>query len=224
MPTRSREGRIAAVAAIREPLRRSVYELVAAAGGPVSRDEAAEQLDLPRSTAAFHLDRLADAGLLAVEYRRPEGRSGPGAGRPAKLYRPADVELAVSVPERHYDLMAEVLAEAIERAGNGDARDALAESARERGRQLGAGRSLDEALEQAGYHPVTEDDRIVLANCPFHRLAARHTELVCAANLALVEGLAESSAGAGCSAAFTPGPGHCCVTLIHSTSVQETSS
>jgi predicted ArsR family transcriptional regulator len=211
---RSREERIAAVASIHDPLRRAIFDLVVSADRPLGRDDVAERLDTPRGTVAFHLDRLATAGLLAIEFRRRSGRSGPGAGRPAKFYRRADDEMGVSIPDRHYDVMGSVLAGAIDRADAEAApvRSVLPEVAREHGRALGAGRELGAALEACGYEPVREDGRIVLANCPFHRLAAAHTELVCSANLGLVEGLTEAS-GATARAEFTPRDGQCCVSL-----------
>src|SRR4029079_17932770 len=95
---------IRAVALLDEPVRRQLYDLVAARQQAVSRDEAARGAGISRALAAFHLDRLVEAGLLAVEYRRLSGRTGPGAGRPAKLYRRAPGEISVSVPDRHYEL------------------------------------------------------------------------------------------------------------------------
>src|SRR5919202_3194136 len=120
-------NRAAGVSALEDPARRALLEFVGAADGAVSRDDAAQALGLTRRATAFHLDRLAEAGLLEVEYRRLTGRSGPGAGRPSKLYRRPAGEVAVSVPERHYDLAGDLLAAAVEestRTGE-PARDAL---------------------------------------------------------------------------------------------------
>src|SRR5215217_3026120 len=94
-----RPDRIAALASLDDRTRRAVFDVVAHSETAISRDAAADALGVSRRVAAFHLDRLADQGLLAVEYRRPPGRTGPGAGRPAKLYRRAEDEVAVSVPE-----------------------------------------------------------------------------------------------------------------------------
>src|SRR5664280_3642410 len=76
---------VAAVASLDEPTRRGIYDHVCAHSSPVSRDEVTEALGIPRRTAAFHLDRLAELGLLSVSFARRSGRSGPGAGRTAKL-------------------------------------------------------------------------------------------------------------------------------------------
>src|SRR5947209_8161578 len=105
--------RVAEIAVLDQPLRRDVYALVVGRDGWVSRDEATEALGIPRSVAAFHLDRLAEAGLVEVRFVRPAGRTGPGAGRPAKQYRRATAEVAVSIPERRYDLAGAVLADAV---------------------------------------------------------------------------------------------------------------
>src|SRR5687767_3619385 len=108
-----RGARLAAVAALAEPTRRRLYDHVARQPAPVGRDDAAEAVGVPRATAAFHLDRLVADGLLDVHYERRTGRTGPGAGRPAKLYRRAECAVSVSVPERRYDLVGELLAQAL---------------------------------------------------------------------------------------------------------------
>ena len=80
----SREAEISAIAALDEPTRRRLYDYVVRQPAPVGRDDAAGALELPRTTVAFHLDRLVDEDLLDVIYQRRTGRTGPGAGRPAK--------------------------------------------------------------------------------------------------------------------------------------------
>ncbi len=209
-------NRAAALAALADPVRRRVYDVVAGQPDAVGRDAVAAAADLPRSTAAFHLDRLVDAGLLTVEYRRLSGRSGPGAGRPAKLYRPVTTELIGSLPERHYELAAEILAAGAERADRErtSVREAAASEARERGREIGAGcGAVDAALGMCGYVPEsTGDEHIVMRNCPFHALTDRHSELVCAVNLALVEGIIDGS-GDPRAALAVPRTGACCVEI-----------
>src|SRR5690349_11559959 len=166
------------VAVLAEPVRRRLYELVARSGAPVDRDAAAEALGIGRPLAAFHLDRLVNAGLLAVEFRRRTGRSGPGAGRPAKFYlRPREQELSVELPPRSYDAAAEILASGVERAG--PARSSVLEVARERGQAMaarpGAARGFLPMLESEGYEPFVDTDGTVrLRNCPFHALVAEH--------------------------------------------------
>ncbi|KHK98623.1 hypothetical protein LK09_06640 [Microbacterium mangrovi] len=204
-----------AVGALNDPVRRRLYRFVADAGGPVTRDAAANALGLPRSTVALHLERLVDAGALAATSRRPPGRGGPGAGRPARLYTTVP-ELAASIPERHYELAGALLAAAVEQAdaAGTSVRAALGEVAHRTGAQLGsASDSLEQALTSCGYAP--QDDGtggILLENCPFHVLAQRHTDLICSANLCLIEGMAAAT-GDERTPALTPQDGRCCVTV-----------
>ncbi|WP_243073860.1 metalloregulator ArsR/SmtB family transcription factor [Microbacterium sp. SS28] len=205
-------NRIAAIAALGDPVRRRLYLLTAER--PVSRDEAADAVGIARSTAAFHLDRLADEGLVTVSYRRLSGRSGPGAGRPSKLYAAASVDVSASIPERHYDLAGDLLASAIERAERDDVpvREALATQAHEVGTAIGAeSADLDTALVRCGFEPTADEGGgVILQNCPFHALATTHTALVCGANVALVRGMAEG-AGDPRESVLEPRDGHCCV-------------
>jgi predicted ArsR family transcriptional regulator len=107
------DARIAGIAALDQPLRKQLYALLVERDDWVGRDDAADAVGAPRSVAAFHLDKLADAGLVDVRYERPGGRSGPGAGRPAKQYRRTGDEVSVSLPDRRYDLAGTLLADAI---------------------------------------------------------------------------------------------------------------
>lgn len=210
---------VGAVATLDEPTRRRLYDYVVGCRHPVGRDEAARALGIARVTAAFHLDRLAAQGLLDISHQRLTGRSGPGAGRPAKLYRRAAGEVAVSIPPRLYTLAGTLLAEAIESAeAQGiTPRDALADRAREHGAALaGSAAATDPVgiLEHAGYEPYLDGpDVIRLANCPFHQLAHAHTDLVCGMNLHLLRGLLDAIPEAAHVAELDPGPNRCCVRL-----------
>ena len=203
------EERVAAIALLNDPVRRALYEFVAASDGPVSRDQAAESADVQRTLAAFHLDKLATAGLLDVEFRRLNGRSGPGAGRPAKLYRRGTQGVDVSLPQRQYDLAAHLLAAAVDEAADKPAniRKVLHRAAFEFGRQLGeeaesragsrpsAAKRREAALQvlaDNGFEPRVVGRDVLLANCPFHSLARRFTNLVCGMNLRLMEGFRSS--------------------------------
>jgi predicted ArsR family transcriptional regulator len=204
--------------ALAEPVRRRLYEFVASQGEPVDRDRAAEGVGVGRPLAAFHLDRLAEAGLLDVVFRRRSGRSGPGAGRPAKFYlRPAGQELAVSMPPRSYDLAAEIFAEGLERPEAEAARRAVLEAARERGRALANETTgpLLETLRREGYEPFLDDDAVVrLRNCPFHVIAETHRELTCAMNFALLDGASQALDRAGYRPVPQPREGLCCVAFV----------
>lgn len=209
---------VQAIAALEEPTRRQLYELVTRSPSPVSKDEAAAVLAIPRTTAAFHLDKLVDGGLLSVVYERRCGRSGPGAGRPAKLYRRSDLQVEISLPERTYDVAALLLAAALadaEATGESPAK-ALARHATDHGRSLGqaAGEGgVLEVLARQGFEPWEDGADILLGNCPFHALAKEHTELVCGMNRRLLEGVLEGLADGEREAVISPSPGHCCVRI-----------
>ncbi|MHA6793917.1 helix-turn-helix transcriptional regulator [Pseudonocardia bannensis] len=217
---------VAAVAALDEPTRRRLYDYVVRQPGPVSRDEAATALELPRTTAAFHLDRLADQRLLDVVFERRTGRTGPGAGRPAKLYRRATCEITVSLPERRYDLAGQLLAATVEDADRSGVspRAVLDRRAYELGAQLAQsaraaaggqdGRATAwRVLEAYGYEPRAHDSDVALGNCPFHALVRQHTELVCGMNLRVLTGLLDGLAPTGLGARLDPASGRCCVKL-----------
>jgi predicted ArsR family transcriptional regulator len=220
-----RGTQVSAVAALDEPTRRRLYDYVVRQTGDVSRDDAAAALALPRTTVAFHLDRLVDERLLDVVHERRTGRTGPGAGRPAKLYRRSACDVTVSLPERRYDLAGQLLADAMDEADRtGESpRAVLGRRAYAAGAELaagappvpgGAGRDIAlGVLESVGYEPRVEGRDIALGNCPFHALAQQHTELVCGMNQRLVHGLLDALATTGLTARLRPAPGYCCVRL-----------
>jgi predicted ArsR family transcriptional regulator len=205
-----------AIGALGDPVRRRLYRLATESAEPLTRDTAAEALGIPRSTAAFHLARMVEAGVLVVDQRRLAGRTGPGAGRPAHVYSPAAEELIGSLPERHYELAGELLAAAADRADTDGTtvRRALDQVARRTGARVGAASDhLEDALASCGYDP--RDDGaggLTLENCPFHALAQRYTDLICTANLSLVEGMA-AGVGDERTAVLEPRPTHCCVAI-----------
>jgi predicted ArsR family transcriptional regulator len=206
-----RSDEIGRVAVLDDPLRRRLYEFVRLRGKPVSRDDAARAAGIGRTLAAYHLDKLADEGFLTTSYARPEGRSGPGAGRPSKLYEPAAEEVAVSVPARDYEFAAHLFASAAE-AGR-----SVRDEARHSGRELGASssrRSLKRALTDRGYEPFEDEEgRLRLRNCPFHRLAQEHRDVVCGMNEAFLQGLLEGLGADDVRASLDPRPGLCCVAI-----------
>lgn len=227
---------IDSIAVLQDPVRRRLYEYVVAQGREVGRNEAAEAAGVARTLAAHHLDKLTEAGLLECGSRRLTGRSGPGAGRPAKVYTRARVERSVSLPARDYRTAAELLAEAAEQAGL-DA--GLCAAARRRGEALRGSAApcggLEEAMEMLaarGYEPYVEGAestegvqsaeatgattgttaRVVrMRNCPFHAVAERFPPLVCGMNLALLEGLIGTDGPV--RARMDARPGECCVVV-----------
>ena len=230
------DDRLARIAALGEPIRRALYRYVVSQREPVGRDQAAEAVQVARHTAKFHLDRLEADGLLESEYSRPAGRRGPGAGRPAKRYRRAAHELAVSLPGRRYDIAGRVLARAITASGQTGApvAESVREAARSEGRALGASATAQcaddpstEAAVQAvlgvladyGYEPHPAEASVELVNCPFHALAEENRGLVCGMNLDLISGLLDECPRSGLCARLDPAPDRCCVVLQTSSTI-----
>jgi predicted ArsR family transcriptional regulator len=216
----------AGIGALAEPVRRELYRFVVGERDAVSREQAAEGTGVALHTAKFHLDRLVEEGLLDVEFRRLSGRTGPGAGRPAKLYRRSAVQLSVSLPERRYDLVGRVLAAGVERAGHEqvEVTEAVRRAARDEGRAIGAAAAeagpdgaaadrLEVVLSEHGYEPRQREQDLVLANCPFDALAKEHTALVCGMNAALVDGVLEGLGCEGLAPRLDPEDGLCCVKI-----------
>lgn len=205
----ARDEELTRLAALGEPTRREIYDHVAASGREVSRDEAARAVGVSRKLAAFHLEKLLQSGLLEAVYRRMTGRSGPGAGRPAKLYRRAPNETAVSLPERQYDLLARILVAA------GPDPESVRRAARDAGLSLqraGRGRSgLLRTLSNHGYEPYRDDGEIRLRNCPFDAVARENRSVVCDMNLALLTALRDATGATALTPALDPKPGCCCV-------------
>jgi predicted ArsR family transcriptional regulator len=233
------EAELDAVQLLGEPTRRAVFDCVRAAVEPVTRDAVAAAVGISRRLAAFHLDRLADAGLLTVDYARPPGARGPGAGRPAKRYLAAQREVAASFPPRRYELAARILAAAAaqEEAGPRDAgqehEHRLADRARDvalrEGVRVGAAHDCPrraaspadaltctaEVLRDLGYRPESDGDGCLrLRNCPFHGIVDIAPGLVCGVNQALISGVVEGLHGESSLRAALDGvPPDCCVTV-----------
>ncbi len=200
-------------------MRRDLYRLLAHSDSWLTRDQAADALDMARSVAAFHLEKMVEAGILETRFERLSGRSGPGAGRPSKLYRPSGAEVSASVPDRHYDLAGSLLAAAVvESTTSGVAVDECLRSvAYSAGSDIAARATADVAeaaeggeaadrladrledlLDAQGYEPqmiageapdLVQCSEIALANCPFHSLVEEHRELVCDMNLNFLSGV-----------------------------------
>lgn len=216
------------VAALADPVRARLYRFVVGQSDPVSREEAATAVGVPLHTAKFHLDKLVDEGLLVCGFRRLTNRSGPGAGRPAKLYRRSDRAVSITLPERHYELAGALLASAVsvsEQEGT-PVGETLHRTARDTGREMGRqvatqGRGarsrtaraavVSAALVQCGYEPTFDGTSIVLRNCPFHNLARQYTDVVCGMNLDLLLGLLEGMETPEVTPRLDPSAERCCV-------------
>ena len=134
------------------------------------------------------------------------GVAGPAPVGPPSCTVARPRELAVSLPQRDYQLAGRLLARAVtdaEREGIAVGL-ALGRAARRTGHALGdrarraAGArptptdllaAATGVLVDCGYEPRTDGTGLVLANCPFHGLAEEYTDLVCGMNLDLLSGL-----------------------------------
>lgn len=224
-----------AVAALREPKRRGLYQYVERQPLAVSRDEAADAAGISRALAAFHLDKLVRLGLLKAEYRRLSGRSGPGAGRTSKLYRRSRHQFALSLPHRNHELLARLLAASSDSAAR---ISPDVEPAREYGRSLGRRarkrirghpaparllECVEAVLESLGFEPYRASPaELRLRNCPFDPLSRRYTPLVCGVGQAVIAGITEGVGADLLRVGRDEHPDRCCglVALPSSSEVQ----
>jgi len=232
--------RVTMLGALADPVRRALYRFVAAQPGPVTREQAAAAVGISRKLAAFHLDKLTAAGLLEATAPDPASRR-PGPGRTPKAYRPAAAEVTLSIPQRRYETLGEVLAQPIVADGpTSSARHTAHQLARQRGQALGervrAERRLGrlgperaltvigELLGVCGYAPTrtATQRQLLLRNCPFQQLARRAPELVCGLNQQFVAGLLAGLRSRRVDAVLQPDaaadPTRCCVLLQEATS------
>jgi predicted ArsR family transcriptional regulator len=205
-----------------------MYDFIRRADHAVTRDEAAESAGISRKLAAFHLDKLVDAGLLSAGYTRPSGLRR--VGRTPKVYEPSDLEIQVAIPPRDHGLLADILLDAVlAETPDESARDAAHRLAGERGRRLGGRERAElrgrlgperaltrtqDVLERHGFEPSRETPTLVrLRNCPFHPLAAKAPDLVCGINHVFLAGFLEGLDAPKLHATLAPRPGACCVEL-----------
>lgn len=226
MPKPTFQQRIVALAALRDPIRRRLYRYVSERTAAVGRDEVAAELRVSRAMAAFHLDKLEQAGLLRAHYRRLSGRTGRGAGRPSKLYRRSRREFAVTIPERNHELLARWLSEAASETGDSSTVD---EAAHDYGWALGGrvrrripGRPAPQRLadciadvvKEIGFEPVGADTGEVWSrNCPFEPLSRQYPDVVCHAAVAMVRGVIGGVGADQVSVDRADRPDHCCLLL-----------
>jgi predicted ArsR family transcriptional regulator len=219
---------VAAIAALDDEVRGALYAFARDAGRPITREGAAEAVGISRKLAAFHLDKLVAAGLLGARIDEPDPRK---VGRAPKVYEPVETDIAVHVPPRAPQVLAEILLEAVvteragERAGEAVLRVAhdrgvtvgADERARLRPGRVGAERAMTLAaavLDRHGFEPHRCEGNVQLRNCPFHPLAASEPQLVCGLNQAFVDGMLHGlQADGAVDAVLAPRKGACCVEL-----------
>ena len=210
--------RLSAVASLGDPVRKDLFDFVRGAGRALSRDDCAQALGLPKSSVRVHLDKLVEEQLLQVEYRKLGARTGPGSGRPSKLYTVAQTEISASVPPRHYDLAAALLAAAVQRSidTGENVEQSMAAVAYDEGRRLGAeAGNIHELLRSTGYSPEPDGEGgTIMANCPFHRLSLDHSGVVCSLNASLLSGALDGCTDQRHNLAPDTEISHCCARLV----------
>jgi predicted ArsR family transcriptional regulator len=181
-----------ALEAVGDPELRAALRLVRGRRGPVSADDLAAAHKVHRNVARARLERLADAGLVVSAFERRSGRSGPGAGRPAKVYSPAPETAPIEFPERNY---AELVGLLVDRLPERGRKRRLHELGIELARPLvrrarltpsrdlrrGVERVCD-ALGRLGFQASVEevrDDTVVISTptCPLRPLVVARPEL-----------------------------------------------
>jgi predicted ArsR family transcriptional regulator len=225
---------VRAIATLEDPSRRALYGFIRAAREPITREQAASAVGISRKLAAFHLDKLVKVGLLVADYHA--AARSRALGRIPKAYRPADIHLSISVPERKPAALAALLIDAVRTAGPGESAQEVANrlayaSGRAAGAatrgvaragRLGAERALTLAevyLREAGFEPARVSGTYLrLRNCPYQPLADQAAELVCGLNQRQLSGFLDGLQARAVHAVSKPRPAECCVELRASVS------
>jgi predicted ArsR family transcriptional regulator len=181
------------LAAVGDPELREALLFARSHARPVTADELARETGLHRNVARSRLERLVEAGLLAISYERRTGRSGPGAGRPAKTYSVVPQLESIEFPADQKEPVAALLVDAlVARAGDEPLREvgveyglALARAARLRpAKRLETGfERVCDAVRRLGYQASLEhaDEHgavIATPTCPLRPLVRARPEAV----------------------------------------------
>ncbi|HEY7439182.1 MAG TPA: helix-turn-helix domain-containing protein [Acidimicrobiia bacterium] len=188
-----------------DPTRREIYLFIRESPDGVTASDVAERFELHPNVARHHLEKLSGGGYLVVEL----GRAGAAraAGRPSKRYRVAATDQVLTFPPRRDDLLATLLARALE-ALPPDEAEQMAESVGfDYGRSLASRMSVSEghrsvkaalatvadALTAHGFAAHAESTGSVLTivseHCPFGDAAQQYPHVVCAVDRGLIRGL-----------------------------------
>lgn len=189
-----------------DPTRRGIYIAVREAPEPATASQIADLFSIHPNVARHHLDRLAEDGYLEITRKRPPGKSGPGAGRPAKCYTATTKEIELHFPARRYDLLSELLVRVIEHIDPGNLSEIAAMVGREYGKEIAdeigvpdesgfdmAVSAVARAMTGMGFTTDSDADtrRLLTSHCPFAATAAKHPEVVCSLDRGIVSGLME---------------------------------
>lgn len=198
----------AVTTAFGDPTRRDIYLFVRARAEGATAAEVAAGFALHPNVARHHLEKLAGGGYLDVELARHES-----AGRPSKRYRASADDSRLAFPPRRDDLLATLLAKALERLPVDEARAIAEEVGLEYGRAMAsrmepteshrsvkaAVASVADALTAHGFaaHAETRGNALTLVaeHCPFGEAARRYPHVLCAVDTGMVKGMLEGLYG-----------------------------
>jgi predicted ArsR family transcriptional regulator len=185
--------------ALGDNTRYAIYLELARSPRPLATADIAESLDLHANTVRPHLERMREAGLLAVEV----GGRGD-VGRPQHRYSIAPGAPSLGLEPPSMPMLARMVLAMAGRLGASpeDAAAVGVDEGRARARPYANAPSTLEALvsdlDRLGFDPVVGeagpeviDDSaavVAFANCPFADLAEQHADLVCGLHRGLVAG------------------------------------
>jgi predicted ArsR family transcriptional regulator len=191
-----------------DPTRREIYLFVRDAPEDVTASAVAAKFDLHPNVARHHLEKLTSGGYLTVAISRPDDdTSARPAGRPSKRYRASELDHALALPMRHDDVLARLLARALDALGPEQAEAIADEVGYEYGRDLaekmdpGTGHrsvrtalaAVADALTAHGFAAHAESDgaelTIVSECCPFGDTAQAYPHVVCALDRGMIRGM-----------------------------------
>lgn len=216
------------LALLTSPVRRAIVDALAkhsdTDGGALTIDQLAEALDLHRTTVRFHLDQLAEAGLVSAEFTRRFG-----VGRPRKIYRLAPGSWAEAQGDDALRLLSELLAESFGQpeltphvAGERWVDQHLAGAevpppAQTLEAWLGKVARMLDVLQVWGYTPDISTSEagqsvcIHLSDCPLMSLAESNPAVVCGIHRGLISGSLKRLGEPDTEVSLRPfvGPGLC---------------
>jgi predicted ArsR family transcriptional regulator len=195
-----------------DPTRREIYLFVRDASGEgaagVTATEVAEHFALHPNVARHHLEKLTGGGYVTVAVWRGAAPGGARpAGRPSKRYRATELDTGLALPLRHDDVLASLLARALDALGPAEAERLADDVGYQYGLSLaermdsGAGHrsvrsalaAVADALTAHGFAAHAEEHHgeltIVSECCPFGDTAQRYPHVVCALDRGMIRGM-----------------------------------
>ncbi|GBD83663.1 helix-turn-helix domain protein [bacterium BMS3Abin02] len=193
-------------ATLGDPTRRSIYLRVRSSPEPLTATLVANEFGIHPNVARHHLDRLTEEGYLEVTRRRPTGKTGPGAGRPAKCYAATLKEIDLQFPTRRYDLLIDLLVRIVLHLAPGDGLQIALEIGRDFGRELASGitttgdgdlaaslETVASLMQKEGFEIIADPagEKLLTEHCPFSAGKFEHPEVLCSLDRGIMTGIFE---------------------------------